>query len=188
MKASFVRSTIIYVLAAARAVRGLKPSAAVHTSSSPRSTNTTQPARALFSTSTPGMALAVISGQPAGSRHAPTGSRSCTRAYARKPAPSPAPVPQYLSHSRRLRRTCAPRTGDRTSGFSTARGQPVLLLLLFARAPGALAATLPCPSPPSMAGARAAGPRRPDRSPRNRSNRGHQAAHQARPLETSSVS
>jgi len=35
MKASFARSTIIHALAAARAVSGLKASAAVHTSSSP---------------------------------------------------------------------------------------------------------------------------------------------------------
>ena len=94
MKASSARSTITRAPAAS-AVSALKPPAAVHTSSSPRSATTTQPARALFSALTPGMALAVISRQPAGSRHALTVSRSCAQAYARKAAPSPAPTPQY---------------------------------------------------------------------------------------------
>jgi len=42
----------------------------------------------------PGHGLAVISGQPARSGHAPTASSSCGQPYARKPAPSPAPAQQ----------------------------------------------------------------------------------------------
>ena len=59
MNASSARSTTILAPAAASAVSALNPSAAVHTSSSPRSATTTQPARALFSELTPGMALTV---------------------------------------------------------------------------------------------------------------------------------
>src|SRR6185437_4646015 len=157
MKASSARSTTTRAPAAAGAVSALKPSAAVQTSSSPRSATTTQPARSLFSALSPGIGprchlwdACGVSARTYGFSLLRVSLRQKARAITRASASN-------ILHGRRLRR---PRTGSARQGFSAAGGQPAPLLLLFAGDPGALAETSPRPSPPGTVGARAADPRR----------------------------